>query len=181
MTRSPKMTGTRPRRNCGRKPDIATASDTNPDRSVPSSLSLFLQSSCLPANMPTCQHTLHSINSGPTPRLRNDAEIKSIPSPRSFPGLTETSTRLPPFLSSVTFRWLMRQIRYINSETLRVIQHKYNTNTLNIVVSSRVKRPHVKLIAKHDELIYSIVNFYPIQITLLKASKDHFVTITWTR
>jgi len=79
MTRSPKMTGTRPRRNRRREPDIATASDTNPDRSVPSSLSLFLQSSCLPANMPACQHTLHSINSGPTPHLRNDAEIKSIP------------------------------------------------------------------------------------------------------
>lgn len=84
MTRSPKMTGTRPRRNCGREPDIATASDTNPDRSVPSSLSLFLQSSCLPANMPTCQHTLDSINSKPTPRLRNDAEIKSIPPPPSL-------------------------------------------------------------------------------------------------
>lgn len=80
MTRSPKMTGTRSRRNCGREPDIALASDTNPGRSVPSSLSRFLQPSCLPANMPTCQHTLHSINSGPTPRLCNDAEIKSIPS-----------------------------------------------------------------------------------------------------
>lgn len=31
MTRSPKMTGTRPRRNCGREPDIATASDTSPE------------------------------------------------------------------------------------------------------------------------------------------------------
>jgi len=131
MTRSPKMTGTRPRRNRGREPDIATASDTNPDRSVPSSLSLFLQSSCLPANMPTCQHTLHSINSGPTPHLRNDAEIKSIlrnpllPEPR--PLLQRWASLLVFFLSlslSLSLSlplFSMCQINIYNIYLLRVI------------------------------------------------------------
>lgn len=125
MTRSPKMTGTRSRRNCGREPDIATASDTSPERSA-LSLSLFPQSPCPPANIPTCQHTLHSINSEPTPCLRNDAEIKPILSTLSFRVLISASSLLPsaPYCSpifsitSILISKIERILYFIHSDIL---------------------------------------------------------------
>jgi len=62
MTRSPKMTGTRPRRNCGREPDIATASDTSPETVSPV-VSVTLSAVCLPIYLPVNTRYIQLIRS----------------------------------------------------------------------------------------------------------------------
>lgn len=108
-------------------------------RSALSSLSLFLQSPCLPANIPTCQHTLHSINSGPTPCLRNDAEIKPILSTSSFHVFISTSSLLPsspycsPLFSITSVLDLMSKV------VCHINKNKANTFTyLSIVMFRKI-------------------------------------------